>query len=933
MLRASLHRGEHVTGPEPNVHGSAAALVFSETGAEVRYARILTLLPARAASQLPQFLAEAGNLDEAVLRMEMLLQQHPAEATAAFEASAQALRAAVILFGSSQWLSQTLLQNPDLLQLLARPMGLEAARCADDFREMFARFRLRSHDTALPVLLARFKRREYVRIFARELLGLASLTEITEEISALSDVMIERALWHCESKLRTRYLGWPQLRSSRGRVYPARFSVLSLGKLGGNELNYSSDIDLLYLCDDAEDAGTIPISAREFFTRLAQELTAVLSTVSADGHVFRVDLRLRPQGASGEVVVGYAQAMRYYRGVARDWELQALLKLRPSAGDRKLAREFVEQVQELIYCDALSLSAIQTAAHSLERIRDGMVRRGHAGLDVKNGAGGLREIEFVVQCLQRVHGGGEAWLRSSGTLVALQKLHDKGHIGDAEFRELCAAYELLRAIEHRLQCRQGMQAHRLPEAAREQAALFRSLGDGAPASALELERIMQSAGDLCARVLRLGSGEQSGEVTAVSLGLGAPGAEHLTRELAARSEGLARALAAEVGDPTLQNLRRFLAASSTGEQRIGSALENVKWIESALPVFAQSALATAILARHPEDIVALFRTCERDGATSISDRLRIESRRSILRLLGRSFLEERTVWEILREHSQSLDQIVRQALDGVGAPEGFAVFAVGRLGTCELDAVSDADLVFLRTAECSSEASERCAHSLVAMLSGYTREGSVIVVDTRLRPRGSEGELVASSRQLAQYFESEAEAWEMLAFGKLRLIAGAERLGAEASEPLLRLRQRFAASPRFVPELRSMRKRIADSGGADSFKTGPGGLYDLDFLVGMLEARGALLAAGKQLPERLEALLERELLSPEQTADLLRAADLFRGVDHAVRVVEGRNRKWLPASDGLRATVEKILRCSDLDGALRAEMRRVRAIFNSFFRD
>ncbi len=251
--------------------------------------------------------------------------------------------------------------------------------------------------------------------------------------------------------------------------------MLSLGKLGGNELNYSSDIDLLYLCDDAEDAGTISIPAREFFTRLAQELTTVLSTVSVDGQVFRVDLRLRPQGASGEMVAGCAQALRYYRSVAKDWELQALLKLRHSAGDRMLAREFVEQVQELIYCEPLSLSAIQTAARSLERIRRGVVRKGNAGVDVKNGPGGLREIEFVVQCLQRVHGGGEPWLRSSGTLFALQKLHDKGHIGDAEFRELGAAYGLLRAIEHRLQCRQGVQAHRLPQAALEQAALFRSL--------------------------------------------------------------------------------------------------------------------------------------------------------------------------------------------------------------------------------------------------------------------------------------------------------------------------------------------------------------------------------------------------------------------------------------------------------------------------
>ena len=150
------------------------------------------------------------------------------------------------------------------------------------------------------------------------------------------------------------------------------------------------------------------------------------------------------------------------------------------------------------------------------------------------------------------------------------------------------------------------------------------------------------------------------------------------------------------------------------------------------------------------------------------------------------------------------------------------------------------------------------------MLSGYTREGSVIEVDTRLRPHGSDGELVASVRQLGQYFESEAEAWEALAFGKLRWVAGDERLASAAAERLTGLKERFAGAREFVPELRAMRQRIADSGGADSFKTGAGGLYDLDFILGMLEVRAGLPAAGLQMPERLEALRERGLLTAEQ---------------------------------------------------------------------
>jgi glutamate-ammonia-ligase adenylyltransferase len=913
------------------LHDNAAPLSSEEAAAAARYAKLCDLLPAKAASQLPDFLAEAGNPDQAVLQIEILLQEHPAQAKAAFEMSALALRACVALFGSSQWLGQTLQQNPDLLQLFARPRGLESARSIEDFREQFARFRMRSHETALPVLLARFKRREYVRIFTRELLGLASLAETTEEISALSDVLIERALVHCESELRRRYQGWPQLRSSRGRVRPGHFSVLSLGKLGGNELNYSSDVDLLFLFDDAEDAGAISISAREFFTRLAQELTSVLSGMSAEGLVFRVDLRLRPQGASGEVVVGSAQALRYYRSAAQDWELQALVKLRLSAGDRKLAREFVEQVQELIYCKQLSLSAIQTASRSLQKIQRGVVRQGAGGIDVKTGVGGHREIEFAVQCLQRVHGGGEPWLRSSGTLFALQKLHDKGHIGDAEFRELCETYELLRAIEHRLQCRQGAQLHRLPRDKNEQAALFRTLSGRTLGSAQELQRIMQSASDLCARVLCLGSEDGTKEVTALSVSLGAPGAELLMRELALRSEVLAKALAADIGDPTLRNLQRFLAAASTDDERIRATLDNVEWIERGLRVFAHSALATDILARHPEDIVALFRECESEEESSISDRLRIESRRRTLRTVGRSLVEEIPVWEVLREHSQGFDQILQRAMIAAQAPKGFAIFAVGRLATCELDVVSDADMVFLRGAECDPEEAEECARSLVAMLSSYTREGSVIAVDARLRPHGGEGELVSSTRQLAQYFASDAKAWETLAFGKLRLIAGAESLTAEVGSAIQAFRRRFASKPEYVTQLRAMRKRLADSGGLNNFKTGAGGLYDLDFVVGLLEVRAALPSAGKQLPVRLETLVKSEVLTIAQGEQLLHAADLFRQIDHVIRVVEGRSRKWLPEGDALRESVENIMGRSDLAGVLRAEMHEVRAIFDSYF--
>jgi glutamate-ammonia-ligase adenylyltransferase len=392
-------------------------------------------------------------------------------------------------------------------------------------------------------------------------------------------------------------------------------------------------------------------------------------------------------------------------------------------------------------------------------------------------------------------------------------------------------------------------------------------------------------------------------------------------------------LAAGVGDITQRGLRRFLAAASTGEQRIREALENTEWIEAALPVFAQSALASGILACHPDDIVALFRCREGEPDRPVADQLRIEARRCTLRLAGKTLLEKKPVWEILRGYTQCFERILAKALSAAESPEGFAVFAVGRLGTRELDALSDADLVFLRSAECDAEAADRCALSVVGMLSGYTREGSVIEVDTRLRPHGSEGGLVASVRQLGQYFESGAKSWETLAFGKLRWVAGDERLADAAAEPLAGLRRRFAASLQFVPELRAMRKRIEDSGEAESFKTGAGGIYDLDFILGMLEARAGLSASGVQMPERLAALRARELLTEKQAAILLNAAGWFRRVEHAIRVVEGRARKWVPESDELRAVVERLMGRGGLDGVLRAEMREVRGLFDSILGD
>ena len=321
----------------------------------------------------------------------------------------------------------------------------------------------------------------------RDVLGIATLAETTAEISALSDVLIEDALREAHSQLQRRF-GTPQHLEQRGRAVDSRFTVLSLGKLGGNELNYSSDIDLLYLYDGGDEPAGSDISNREYFVRLAQNITELLSRHTPEGPVFRIDLRLRPQGTEGEPAVPLAHAIRYYSQVAHDWELQAMIKARHAAGDVGLARELMRAVQPYVYRPELNFVAIKTALETRDKIgshrRKSLLKEvPETGIDVKVDRGGIRDIEFLVQCLQRVYGGGESWLRSRGTLFALQKLHDKEHISSKDFHNLTNAYEFLRHLEHRLQLRQGQQTHRLPQSAPELHQLARSMtreGTAAP---------------------------------------------------------------------------------------------------------------------------------------------------------------------------------------------------------------------------------------------------------------------------------------------------------------------------------------------------------------------------------------------------------------------------------------------------------------------
>src|ERR1700693_3716316 len=247
-------------------------------------------------------------------------------------------------------------------------------------------------------------------------------------------------------------------------------SVIALGKLGGRELNYSSDVDLMFVYKaNGETDGAHPISNKEFYKKVANQYTDLLSTYTAEGWCYRVDLRLRPDGSLGEVCISLEGAKKYYQVRARDWELQMLIKARVAAGDQETGRELLDSVEPLIYSTTLDFSAVEAVSVTRERISEKLNRRrlGKSAFDVKLAPGGIRDIEFLVQCLQRLHGGRVPWVRHGGTMLALGRLADKDLLSAAEHGRLMSAYRFLRNLEHRLQFAEDRQTHTLTTTARE----------------------------------------------------------------------------------------------------------------------------------------------------------------------------------------------------------------------------------------------------------------------------------------------------------------------------------------------------------------------------------------------------------------------------------------------------------------------------------
>ncbi|HEX5605822.1 MAG TPA: bifunctional [glutamate--ammonia ligase]-adenylyl-L-tyrosine phosphorylase/[glutamate--ammonia-ligase] adenylyltransferase, partial [Candidatus Binatia bacterium] len=357
-----------------------------------------------------------------------------------------------------------------------RQVSVEQKTRAEHVRELDPIIKATESFDECCAALRQYKQREYLRIGARDLLPSVTLEETVRELTALAEASLDVAYRFCRAAVEMDYgiLNLPD--SDREN----RFTILGMGKLGGRELNFSSDIDVIFLfeSDDGESSGGArgKLSPREFFSAVGKRIIQAMGNVTEDGFVFRIDLRLRPMGNSGPLVQSVHSSMLYYESWGQCWERAALIKARPVAGSFELGAEFLKEIEPFVYRRYLDYTTVDELRHMKLRIENELLSAGEKERNLKLGYGGIREIEFFTQALQLVNGGYVPEVRGPSTLPALKALARHKFISEKERDSLIDAYRFLRQAEHKVQIVQEKHAHSIPEGKEEERALARRLG-------------------------------------------------------------------------------------------------------------------------------------------------------------------------------------------------------------------------------------------------------------------------------------------------------------------------------------------------------------------------------------------------------------------------------------------------------------------------
>ncbi|MEM9725764.1 MAG: bifunctional [glutamine synthetase] adenylyltransferase/[glutamine synthetase]-adenylyl-L-tyrosine phosphorylase [Pseudomonadota bacterium] len=869
--------------------------------------------------------------------------------------------------------------------------GLRQA-CADAVRDE------RSDAEAMAGLRAA-RRRAALFIALADLGGVWRLDQVAAALTRFAEAALQAAL--------ARLLRAEAAAGAIPGLDPERSGVfaLAMGKMGACELNYSSDIDIILLFDPARLPPASRAAAQERFPRLARGLTRLLAQIDADGYVARVDLRLRPDPGSTAPVLSTESALRYYQTHGRAWERAAHVKARPAAGDLAAGDAYLAELEPFIWRRRVDFAAMEDAGEMLAKIRaHAGSDAAFAGRDLKLDPGGVREIEFLAQTYQLIHGGREEALRAPGTRQALAALAEAGRMEPDTARALDGAYEALRNLEHRIQMIEDQQTHRVPRdgdglarlaglsgqspdaagaAALERAfeGVFRTVraaasprfdqaGEDAPGAAARDEMEALRSGVACfsdaERALAVARPWFEGDVRA----LRHPRARARLRRLA--PELLARLGAADDPQAALTHFDRFLRSLPDGVRVLSlleadaAALRLVVEICAAAPRLAQE------LARRAQLLDAALDKDFFDAPPALA-----EWRAQIDALLSAQSDEERMLdaarrWgaeqrfqisaglvqgristaEAMRDYTDVAEAAIgalwaevaarHAARHGPAPGAGATVLALGRMGSREMTAGSDVDLIVVYDAAPDAVSTgarplpapqyyARLTQALTRALSAPTAEGALYEVDMRLRPSGRAGPLATSLSAFARYQQEEAWTWEHMALTRARAVAGAPDVGeaalAAAVTAMGRARntppQIFADAAAMRAKFDAANPKVLDDPWA--FKATRGGLIDLEYIAqtGLLAA--GVVETGLAPPEGFAVMRAAGALEPAEADSLTDAYRLMASLLTLTRMaVDGAFRPET-AGRALAGLISENCEIADL-ATLESRLREIQAM-------
>lgn len=763
-----------------------------------------------------------------------------------------------------------------------------------------------------PAGLRREKRRRLAQIAARDVAGDLDLPQVGRALSDLADAALAVALVAVEA--------------------PPTFAVVAMGKLGGRELNYVSDIDVMFVADGELEAAT----------RAAGALLRMLGEPAPEGRAYEIDANLRPEGRSGVLVRSLESYLEYYAKWAKPWEFQALLKARPAAGNEELAAKLVEASRPFVFPDDITPERVaeirkmkeQVEAHATRSVR----ASGSDADDVKLGPGGIRDIEFSIQLLQLVHGASDEDVRQPATLDAIPALVEGGYIADDDAAGLEVAYTWLRTVEHRLQLWQERRVHHLPANVDDRSRLARSLGftDSPSQSAASRFDARHRAvlTDVRNRFEKLfyrpmieslaEGGRLSGEALRERLRvLGFRDVDRAVRTLEGLVTGTSRRAKlyrlitpamlrylapTPLPDAGLFAFLRLGEALGTRVDALGALRDNPPGIAFLAQVLGTGRVVGEVLSHVPDELHAI---ADQAGPAPLKDRERLvrEAEASLgwrdpeRRLDGLRRFKRREMLSVAladiggtaetAEVGRSLADLADACLEAAlrESDVELGVVGMGKLGGRELNYSSDIDVLFIHDDDPAQ--AEKAAEELLHAIGEVTPEGQAFRIDANLRPEGKQGPLARSLDSYLEYYRRWAHPWEHQALIKARASGGrldlAQRLieetrdlsfpdrvpdGALAQIRHLKARMEKERIPRGIQPRRHM-------------KMGPGGLADIEFAAQLLQIQHGARFEGLQVPGT------RPALSHAADLDLVPASDALRLIEAYDFLSKLRDRLFL----------------------------------------